>query len=476
MARRWCSRHLNLQGMVQAPPRTWTKLYHMLQQRTLSILMNAGDSMEMETNFMQESRLQKKKGCLMTDDDEASCSHSSLPSFLLQSSFSSYLLKNRFVADHILRPSRQSAARIRPLLQQEVGYHHYSSRASRIGLLLPILMCERRGGFCRMMETMCNENDLETRVQVEEQQNSNRKMTVVDHRSERSLEEDDVRNVRREWDAKLVWSICNQMNQGEWGDEMMDTLEKLCSSRLKTKHVNSVVRQLDNVDMALNFFHWAGTLAGYSHSTYTYHAILERLGASQKFELQYQLFQDMHHQGYQISVATFNIVMVSFSRAKNTAGVLDTFNRMEEYGCSPNAFSFQCLIRSLVWSGEILKATEVYRQMLQFGFLPDNFTLNGLIDGLCNTGKVDLALIIFQDMEQRDFNPDAIAHAAVIRGLDKEGRIEEACRMFQEMTGKGLPAVVSTYKGPMGVFSKKHSLQHYAFMNAEKDPGSPAAG
>ncbi len=142
-----------------------------------------------------------------------------------------------------------------------------------------------------MMETMGNENDLETRVQVEEQQNSNGKMTVVDHRSERSLEAEDVRNVRREWDAKLVWSICNQMNQGEWGDEMMDTLEKLCSSRLKTKHVNSVVRQLDNVDMALNFFHWAGTLAGYSHSTYTYHAILERLGASQMFELQYQLFQ-----------------------------------------------------------------------------------------------------------------------------------------------------------------------------------------
>lgn len=164
----------------------------------------------------------------------------------------------------------------------------------------------------------------------------------------------------------------------------------------------------------------------------------------------------MHGQGVQANTSTFNILLLGYSRVNDTDRVMETFKQMEQYGWSPNAFTFKCVIRSLVWSGRALEALSIYPKMMEFGYVPDNFTYNGLIEGLCKAGHVNEAFVIFQEMEDRGLSPDAIAHAALIKGLDTKGRIDEACRMFQEMTLKNLRTVVHTHKGVMGVFSKRH--------------------
>ena len=151
-----------------------------------------------------------------------------------------------------------------------------------------------------------------------------------------------------------------------------------------------------------------------------------------------------------MNVATFNILIVSFSRAKNTTGVLDTLNRMPKYGCTPNSFTFKCVIRSLIWNGHVQEATLAYKQMLHFSFVPDNFTYNGLVDGLCKAGKLDDACSIFRDMEIHAHHPDAFAHKVLIRGLHAVGQVDESLIIFEGMRKKGLCSNFATYQSLIG--------------------------
>ncbi|XP_024369648.1 pentatricopeptide repeat-containing protein At4g26680, mitochondrial-like [Physcomitrium patens] len=256
-------------------------------------------------------------------------------------------------------------------------------------------------------------------------------------------------------EAKFVEKICGVLKRGEWGIDTVNDLEKM-RIRLRSKLMNKVLRQVDDPELASFFFQWARKQPSFHPSLQTYNAIIEIMGAAQNFDAQKHLLQDMHGQGVQANTSTFNILLLGYSRVNDTDRVMETFKQMEQYGWSPNAFTFKCVIRSLVWSGRALEALSIYPKMMEFGYVPDNFTYNGLIEGLCKAGHVNEAFVIFQEMEDRGLSPDAIAHAALIKGLDTKGRIDEACRMFQEMTLKNLRTVVHTHKGVMGVFSKRH--------------------
>lgn len=100
----------------------------------------------------------------------------------------------------------------------------------------------------------------------------------------------DKRNIRRLRDARVVWSICVILREGTWGPGVVYALDQL-RIRLRAKQVNRVVRRVKTSDVALDFFKWAGLQPSYKHSTYTYNAMIERLGAAQNVGAQCKLLQ-----------------------------------------------------------------------------------------------------------------------------------------------------------------------------------------
>lgn len=94
----------------------------------------------------------------------------------------------------------------------------------------------------------------------------------------------------REGQVQLVEKICNLLIRNNWSADTINELEKL-KIRLRPKLVNKVIRQVNDADLAYHFFHWAGRRPSYNHNTYTYHAIIEVMGAAQKFDVQLQLLQ-----------------------------------------------------------------------------------------------------------------------------------------------------------------------------------------
>ena len=94
----------------------------------------------------------------------------------------------------------------------------------------------------------------------------------------------------REAQVQLVENICNLLIRNNWSVDTINELEKL-KIRVSPKLVNKVIRQVNDADLAYHFFHWAGRRPSYNHNTYTYHAIIEVMGAAQKFDVQLQLLQ-----------------------------------------------------------------------------------------------------------------------------------------------------------------------------------------
>ena len=94
----------------------------------------------------------------------------------------------------------------------------------------------------------------------------------------------------REGQVQLVEKICNLLIRNNWSVDTINELEKL-KIRVSPKLVNKVIRQVNDADLAYHFFHWAGRRPSYNHNTYTYHAIIEVMGAAQKFDVQLQLLQ-----------------------------------------------------------------------------------------------------------------------------------------------------------------------------------------
>ena len=98
------------------------------------------------------------------------------------------------------------------------------------------------------------------------------------------------RNIRRLRDARVVWSICVILREGTWGPGAVYALDQL-RIRLRAKQVNRVIRRVKTSDVALHFFNWAGVQPSFKHSTFTYNAMIERLGAAQNVEAQCKLLQ-----------------------------------------------------------------------------------------------------------------------------------------------------------------------------------------
>jgi len=96
---------------------------------------------------------------------------------------------------------------------------------------------------------------------------------------------------RRAAEAKVVEKICGIVKKrGEWNVDTVNELEKL-KIRLRSKLLNKVLRELDDPDVAHSFFLWAGNRPSFSHSLQTYHAMIEIMGAAQKFDAQSELLQ-----------------------------------------------------------------------------------------------------------------------------------------------------------------------------------------
>ncbi|KAH7296230.1 hypothetical protein KP509_26G014700 [Ceratopteris richardii] len=121
---------------------------------------------------------------------------------------------------------------------------------------------------------------------------------------------------------------------------------------------------------------------------------------------------------------------------------LNCYELMQSEGCSPNAFTYSCILKACGSLGALDRGQQIHAKVLQEGLLSgDHVITNSLVDMYAKCGLLDKAHTLFDRLEILD----AVSWTALITGYTKYGFAEEALSSFKEMCHKGFSPDAVTF-------------------------------
>ena len=243
-----------------------------------------------------------------------------------------------------------------------------------------------------------------------------------------------------------------------WMPETGKQLEML-KLKLSPGLVCDVVVNQKDLNLARNFFKWAGQQEGYRHTIRTYSLMIKRLAGAKESQAVLHLLESMWKEGCKISPQTITGLLRTYGKVNNLPGALEVFNQMQQFGCHPSINVCNCLIDLLVRGGFHHTAIIVLGKMSQLGVKPDIRTFRILVHGFNRAGRLDLATKSLKGMMQAGINPGVFTFTALIDALTKSKDVEEACEIFKEMKKLRCSPNVVTYTALVNGLTKSGRLE-----------------
>lgn len=209
---------------------------------------------------------------------------------------------------------------------------------------------------------------------------------------------------------------------------------------LLPEHVAKVVKHQKDPLRAVEMFNSATREEGYKHTTFTYRAIVDKLGSHNKFEELEAVLTDMRNNltpsssGNSSSVESIYVSAIrSYGRIGNVKKAVDLFEKMEFFGCEPSVVSYNTIMNVLVQTGYSDQMHKVYMRMLSTGIHPDVCTFTIRIKSFCKSNRPHTALRLLMAMPERGYPLNSISFSTVIRGFYSGNLKTQACQLFDDM-------------------------------------------
>ncbi|XP_077222596.1 pentatricopeptide repeat (PPR) superfamily protein [Tasmannia lanceolata] len=157
---------------------------------------------------------------------------------------------------------------------------------------------------------------------------------------------------------------------------------------------------------------------------------------------------EMDIAGIPRDTGTFNVLITNLCKIRKTEDALKLFERMGEWGCSPNAETFVVLTRSLYQAARTSEGDAMIDRMKSTGFgeALDKKKYYGFIKILCGIERVDHAMKVFTRMKKDGCTPGIKTYKLLIGKLAAHGKAARANALFFAAVNNGVPVTPEVYK------------------------------
>ncbi|CAK9318481.1 unnamed protein product [Citrullus colocynthis] len=200
---------------------------------------------------------------------------------------------------------------------------------------------------------------------------------------------------------------------------------------------------------------------GLISSVYSYNMVIDCLCKGKLMDRASEIFRDLHYKGISPNVVTYNTLISGYCRNGNMEKAQELLEMLLDCRFKPDIFTFNSLIDGLCQAHKHEDAFDIFTfnslidglcqahkhedafgcftEMIEWDVTPDATTYNILIRSFCAIGdllssdRVQKVEKLFDSMLRLGIQPDNYTYAALIKSLCKLGRHDEAREMFLSM-------------------------------------------
>ncbi|KAG6517118.1 hypothetical protein ZIOFF_020498 [Zingiber officinale] len=225
---------------------------------------------------------------------------------------------------------------------------------------------------------------------------------------------------------------------------------------LLPKHVVAVIKYQKDPLRALEMFNSAARDDGFKHNLFTYKCMVDKLGSHGKFKAMEDIISEMRiNLDNSLLEGVYVSSMKSYGKRGMVQDAVNTFERMDFYGCELTVVSYNTIMNILVEFMHYDQAHKVYLRMLDKGIVPDIYTFTIRIKSFCRTQRPHVALRLLRNLSHRGCPANAVAYCTVVSGLYEENCHCEACNLFDEMLSRKLYPDILTFNKLINVLCQK---------------------
>ncbi|XP_031093806.1 pentatricopeptide repeat-containing protein At2g17525, mitochondrial [Ipomoea triloba] len=185
---------------------------------------------------------------------------------------------------------------------------------------------------------------------------------------------------------------------------------------------------------ALQTFRWASNLPNFTHSQSTYRALIHKLCLFRRFEIVYQLLDEMRSstclppdEGIFITIAR------GLGRARRIREVIKVLDLVSRFDLKPSLKLMNSILDVLV-KEDIDIAREFYRKkMMECGVEGNDYTYGILMKGLCATNRIGDGFKLLQVLKTRGMKPNIVIYNTLIHALCENGKVGRARSLMREI-------------------------------------------
>ncbi|KAK9289258.1 hypothetical protein L1049_017734 [Liquidambar formosana] len=208
---------------------------------------------------------------------------------------------------------------------------------------------------------------------------------------------------------------------------------------------------------AFGVFMWAKAQTGFRHSVDSCNLMVDILGKSKKFNLMWELVEEMDQLGGYVTLVTMAKIMRRFARAGKWEDAIETFRGIERFGVNKDISALNTLLDALVKENGVEHAHDVFLEWKDMVPL-NSRTFNVLIHGWCKARKLENAQKAMKEMEKYGVSPDVVTYTSFIEAHCREKDFRKVDAVLEEMQEKGCPPNIVTYTIVMHARGKARQL------------------